>query len=553
MVKFSRRHFLGASLSSLALGSLTGCATSNSKVHRQDLPASSRLQLLFYADTHAHWLPGVAHPAANNLGPMSLLGQPPYITETNLLRALSVPATDQVAASWLTAQGARAQRPGLDQMGGYAVLAQALAQKRQQFGLEASLTLEGGQCWNGSGLASLTQGRYGPVSSQWLGAEVKIASEEAELWPQQTEHLYQELGQPVLTAVNPISYFKKGGVDLAVVGCVNPWQQFAQGFNEQDWLAQLQQQVNIAAANSNLVILLSDAGTNPNLWLASKLQGVDVILSSRGQDVWPQLVRVETGRGASIPVVLAGSQGQGYAELVLEAKAQGWQISLAYHPLFSSVEVAQPQVAAEITRLRASYASWLEKPLATAPGWLYRRDSLAGSWDQLIAEALKSSGAEFTLAPGLRHGLAVPPGGTITREHLLSLTGGYPASVFKVPASRSELQARLEAGADQFLSDDWFLHTSEDLPRLTGGGFTLRYQALAGQRIAALEWPVSSTSDKVQVAGWSPHYLAEGVTLWQLMEEWLLQQPAKWQLPEVERPSLAFVDGHPGWHPEALL
>lgn len=551
MLNFSRRQFLAASAAGLAAGSLSGCATGTKNTLRRKPPAQSALQLLFYADTHAQWQPIYVHPAANHLGPMSLLGQAPYITEQSRLASLGL-KSNSLAASWLTAQGARSGVQPFKQMGGYAVLAEALAEKRKAFGSEASLTLEGGQCWNASGLATLTQGRYGPLSSHWLGAEVRVASEEAALWPETVEQLYKDFKRPVLTAEQPIRYFTKSGVRIAVVGCVNPWQQFPQGFDEQAWLKGLQAQVNLAAKSASLVLLLSDAGTNPNLWLSTQLQGVDLILSSRGQDLWPQLVRVQSTQTA-IPVCFAGSQGQGFVELHLTAEGDAWHFDLQYHPLFSDVEPASPSVSQQITQLRAAYASWLDQPLATAPDWLYRRDVLAGSWDQIIAEALKTTGAELTLAPGLRHGVALPPGAVITRDHLLSLTAGYPATLFNLPANRSQLQSRLEVGADQLLSDDWFLHTSEDLPRLTGSHFLLRYQALAGQRISELNWPVASTSEQVKVAGWSTHYKGEGVALWQLMENWLRERPANWQLPEIEKPSLAFVDGHPGWHPEALL
>ncbi len=560
MLNFSRRQFLSAAAASIATSvaasSLSGCAASGQAAGVTP-PANAQLQLLFYADTHAQWQPVYAHPTANHLGPMSLLGQAPYLTEQQRLLALGL-KNQPMAAAWLTAKGARnqAQRlpsDKLGKMGGYAVLAQALADKRAAVGVDASLTLEGGQCWNGSGLATLTDGRYGPLSSHWLGAEVKIASEEAVLWPKNVAQLYSDFKRPVLTAEQPISYFTKSGVKIAVVGSVNPWQQFPQGFDEQQWLNGLQQQVNTATQSASLVILLCDAGTNPSLWLSSQLQGVDVILSSRGQDLWPQPVRVQSNSGTAIPVCFAGSQGQGFAELTLTAAGNRWQLAMQFHPLFTAVEPAQAAVAEQIIQLRTSYATWLDQPLAKAPDWLYRRDVLAGSWDQIIAEALKSTGAELTLAPGLRHGLALPPAAVITRDHLLSLTAGYSATLFNVPANRSELQSRLEVGADQLLSDDWFLHTSEDLPRLTGSHFVLRYQALAGQRISELAWPVASTSEKVRVAGWSTHYQGEGVALWQLIENWLKAQPANWQLPEIEQPSLAFVDGHPGWHPEALL
>jgi len=567
MLNFSRRQFLGAAAAGMAANALSGCATGSKITAENRLvpPANAQLQLLFYADTHAQWQPVYAHPAANHLGPMSLLGQAPYLTEQNRLAALGLQA-NPVAASWLTAQGARQQaqrfsNKELSKMGGYAVLAQALAEKREAFGLDASLTLEGGQCWNASGLATLTDGRYGPLSSHWLGADVRVASEEAVLWPNSLAQLYRDFKRPVLTAEQPVSYFTKAGVKIAVVGSVNPWQQFPQGFDELIWLQSLQEQVNLAAKSAHLVILLCDAGTNPSLWLSTQLEGVDVILSSRGQDLWPQPVRVQSNSGKAIPVCFAGSQGQGFVELQLTAQGDSWQLAMHYQPLFTEVEPAQVAVTQQITQLRAAYAGWLDQPLAKTPDWLYRRDVLAGSWDQIIAEALKTTGAELTLAPGLRHGLALPPGTVITRDHLLSLTAGYSAKVFNVPANRSELQSRLEVGADQLLSDDWFLHSSEDLPRLTGSHFVLRYQALAGQRISELEWPVASTSEKVRVAGWSTHYQneatsgeqIEGIALWQLLENWLKTQPKDWQLPDIEQPSLAFVDGHPGWHPEALL
>lgn len=549
MLKLSRRRFLQASAAGVAATSLAGCASSPGS--RRAVPQEGRLQLLFYADTHAHWLPVYSHPAANHLGPMALLGQAPYLTESSRLASLGI-AEETSAAAWLTASGARAQTSQLGRMGGYAALAAALQEKRQEFDVDASLTLEGGQCWSGSGLAQMSSGRHGPLSSHWLGAEVRVASDERRLWPGSYQQLDSNFRRPVLDASQPVTYFNKAGVELAVVGVTDPtWQKDA--FDEQAWLSEIQQQVDSAGQRASLVLLLSDAGTNPNFWLAQQLSGVDLILSSRGQDLWPQLVYPRQNNPAPIPVCLAGSQGQGFFELQVTAAGEGWQLQAEFHPVWSRLQTPDQEVVEQIRRLRAPYAGWLDQAVAKAPGWLYRRDALAGSWDQLIAEALKTTEADLTLTPGLRHGLAVPPGGQITRDHLLSLTAGFAAPVFNVGANRQQLRSRLEAGASQWLSDDLYLHTSEDLPRLTGSHYVLRYQAQAGQRVSELEWPAPSTSEQVRVAGWSAHYQGEGTPLWQLLEDWLRKRSADWQLPEIEKPSLAFVEGHPGWHPEALL
>ncbi|MDR9468570.1 hypothetical protein [Marinospirillum sp.] len=550
MPKLSRRRFLQASFASAAVAGFSGCASSSPALKRSP-PVEGELQLLFYADTHAHWQPVVPHPVANHLGPMALLGQAPYLTESSRLAALGI-AENTSAAAWLTASGARHQAGQLGRMGGYAALSAALQEQKNTLGEEKTLTLEGGQCWSGSGLAQMSSGRHGPLSSHWLGAEVRVASEEQRLWPASYADLYSTFQRPVLSDKHPVAYFHKVGVEVAVVGVTDPALQ-EEEFAEQDWLAGIQQQVKEAGQRASLVLLLSDAGTNPNFWLAQQLEGVDLILSSRGQDLWPQLVYPRQNNAAPVPVCLAGSQGQGFFSIQVKSSGSGWKLDAEFHPIWAELQEADAEIASQISRLRAPYAGWLDQPLATAPGWLYRRDALAGSWDQLIAEALKTSGADLTFAPGLRHGLAVAPGEAITREHLLSLTAGFDAPVFNVGANRQQLRSRLEAGASQWLSEALFLHTSEDLPRLTGSHYVLRYQAQAGQRVSELEWPAPSTSEQVRVAGWSLYYQGEGAPLWQLLEDWLRQRPEDWQLPDIEKPSLAFVEGHPGWHPEALL
>lgn len=558
--KINRRQFLSISTAGVAGSYLTGCATSSAGLNKAAAPTNSKVQLLFYADTNAQWLPNYVHPRANHLGPMSLLGQAPYLTEEVRLASLGLLsnqfANNQHTAKWLTAQAAR-ENPML--MGGYAVLAAKLKQLRQEAGADASLTLEGGGCWTGSGLATISQGNFAPTSSNWLGADVKVASNEQQLLADSYQNLYKEFDRPVLGSASTgqqknTAFFTKAGIKIAVIGCANPWQLYPQGFNEETLVSQLQEEINLAAKQASLILLLSDAGTNPSLWLAQRLVGVDVILASGGQDLWPQPLVTRVQGKPAIPVVLAGHNGQGLMQLELTAlDSSNWQLNAHYHPLFSQVEAEDAEVSRHLQQLRAPYASWLDLPLAEAPSWLFTQDSLSSSWSQLAAVALHTTGASLTLAPGLRQGLALPPSAKITREHLLSLTAGHTARVFQLTTSKEQLQSSLEAGASQLLSDDWFLHTNEDMPRLSGANYILRYQGLQGARIGELNWSASATSQQVSLAGWSKNYTGRGIEMWQLMEDFLKQQKTSWQLPQLEEPSLAFVDGHPGWRPAALL
>lgn len=553
--KLSRRQFFTFSTAGLASSYLTGCASSpkaSTTPSRLKVADASQVEVLFYADTNAHWQASYAHPVANHLGPFSLLGYPPYLTEEVRLANLGFMGK-QDAAPWLSTKAAR-QAPTL--MGGYAALAHQLNTLKLQLGEAACLTLEGGGCWAGSGLASLSQGEFSPTSSHWLGAEAKVVSSEAQLWPKHYQNLYQQFNRPLVGANQAPAFFTKAGVKIAVVGSTNPWQANPQGFNPQLWLSQLQQQVNLAAKQASLVILLSDAGTNPNLWLAQNLQGVAAILSSGSQDLWPQPIVTRHLSKASIPLITTGTNGQGFMQLTLvanKANPLGWDITANYHPVLAQLSPEDPQVAAEINQLSAPFNSWLNFKLAEAPTWLYTQDCLTSSWGQLMAASLATQGASLSLTPGLRQGLALPPGASLTRNHLLSLTAGHTAKVFKLTTSQEEVKNSLEAAASQLLSDQLFLHTSEDMPRLGGASYLLRYQGLNGNKIGELSWPASATSSELSVNGWSKHYQGQGIEVWQLMESYLLAQKTSWQLPEAPTPSLAFVDGHPGWHPAALL
>lgn len=557
--KFSRRQFFALSSAGVASSYLTACASTSSSLNKAQAPANSQVQVLFYADTNAQWLPSYVHPRANHLGPMSLLGQAPYLTEEVRLASLGL-THNQQAAKWLSAKAAR-QTPTL--MGGYAVLAAKLKQLRQEVGADASLTLEGGGCWAGSGIASLSQGSHAPTSSHWLGAEAKLASNEQQMWSASYQNLYKQLGLPVVGAAplnhqkpeqKNTAFFTKAGIKIAVIGVANPWANQPQGFNEATWLAAIQTEINQAAKQASLILVLSDAGTNPSLWLAQRLEGADAILASGGQDLWPQPLVTRVNGKPAIPVVLAGNNGQGLMQLEFAAlDNSNWQLKAHYHPLFTQFEHQDNNVKQQLLQLRAPYASWLDLPLAEAPSWLFSQDSLSSSWSQLAAAALHTTGASLTLSPGLRQGLALPPGAKITRDQLLSLTGGYSARVFQLTTTQEQLKTSLEAGASQLLGDDWFLHTNEDMPRLSGASYILRYQGLHQARIGELSWQASGTNSELSLAGWSKSYAGGGVEMWQLMEDFLKQQTTSWQLPELEEPSLAFVDGHPGWHPAALL
>ncbi len=509
---------------------------------------NAQLDLLYVADTLDARQPGQAVVPATRLGPVSHLGRAPWMTG----RSASI-AYPQLAPLLDASQATTAQ------LGGYAVLAALLEQLRGEAGAGNSLTLENGQGWNGSGLAYLTQGESGVQGSQLLGIEARVSSDERVLWPQRSTGLYRQVSAITLGAgladaqrqalgVQALHVFERGGARIAVVGVTDPYAQDQKASLKQ-WYQSLLPVFEQARHEADLVVAMADAGTGPGLWLAERVPQIDVLLCARGQDLWPAPVEVTQASGRRVPVLFAGCRGSGAFRLRCQRVAGQWQFDGRFFPAFEQqlAPAAQLRVAplqAQLHQQRAGHAAWLDQPLARAPQALWRRDTRGGSWDRLLHQALADDSSMPVLLPGLRYDYPLAAGAPITREHLISLTGGYPAPVVEAPAR--QVEQVLENAAEQLFGDPLLLDNSQDLPRWQGQAWSVSYSP-QGKRITGLE-PVQGLCRTFGLQFESQ----AGEPLWQRVEAWLARQPDNWQLAPLQLPEVRYVQGHPGWHPRQL-
>ncbi|MDH1659696.1 lipoprotein UxpA, partial [Pseudomonas mosselii] len=282
------------------------------------------LDLLYVADTLDARQPGQAVVPATRLGPVSHLGRAPWMSGPN------ASAGQPELAPLLDAGFA-----GQARTGGYAVLAALLEQLRAEAGSEQCLTLENGQCWNGSGLAYLTQGESGVQGSQLLGSEARVSSDERVLWPQRSAGLYRQSSSITLGAgladtqakalgVEGVKVFQRAGVRIAVVGVTDPYAQDQKASLKQ-WYQSLQPSFQQARREADLVVALADVGTGPGLWLAERVPEVDVLLCARGQDLWPAPVLASQASGRRVPVLFAGCRASGAFRLRCRQAGGQWQ------------------------------------------------------------------------------------------------------------------------------------------------------------------------------------------------------------------------------------
>ncbi|MBS9403135.1 hypothetical protein KG088_05785 [Halomonas sp. TRM85114] len=541
----TRRDLVRGGALGLATSWLGGCAVSTTP-QRRTLPAQARVELLYYADTLDARAPGFPVVPATRLGPAQRLGQPPWLTADSAMAMTSGPQ------SLLLPHQAR-HTP----VGGHAALAAHLEGLRDTLGKARTLTLENGQCWNGSGLCHLTRGEAGLAASRMLGAEARVSSDERLLWPDQVAGLYRAFEGPVLgllgeepnpaSAVRPLALFDRGGARVAVVGVTDP--HAADETRPLDaWYRDVERRTREASDQADLVIVLADCGTGAGIWLAERLAAADLLLCARGQDFWPALVSVRQPEGRTLPVCFPGCRAAGAFQLSCSPGGQGWRVETRFHLADAGqLEGEARRLAGELQQRleadRAPFANWLDTPLAWAPHWLWRRDTVGGSWDAVINDALLSQGsADLALSPGWRHDVVLPPGSPITRDHLVSLTGGHEARLVELETKAHDLRPLLERASDHCFGSPSLLDTSQDLPRLRGAEWGCRYTAEVGRRIELGDLPGT------RLATWQPGTNA-GESLWQRLEVYLGERPEGWTLPPMPTVRLAGVSGHPGWHP----
>jgi sulfur-oxidizing protein SoxB len=193
--------------------------------------------------------------------------------------------------------------------------------------------------------------------------------------------------------------------------------------------------------------------------------------------------------------------------------------------LDANLEPADADMQEHIDRARAPFRARLAEPLATTAATLWRRGNFAGSWDQLILDAiLEVQGVEIAFSPGFRWGTSLLAGETITREALMDqLAITYPTATV-TEMSGATIKTVLEDVADNLFNPDPYYQQGGDMVRVGGLTYRCAPEAPMGTRIDDLRLrgkPLEA--DRVyKVGGWaSVAENASGPPIWDVVETWL--------------------------------
>jgi len=551
----TRREFLQVAAAAAGLGSLGSGfwrAVAAERLRQQDLlrfTPKGQVTLLHLADLHAQLVPIYFREPSINIGVGEMKGHFPHITGDDLLKAAGVEPGSH-AAYVLSSSNFEALARTYGRVGGVDRMATLIKAVRAERGAERTLLLDGGDALQGSYTALESKGGDMVDVLHRLGVEATTGHWEFTLGARRIEELF---GNRERTGTAPMSFlagnivetdfeepvfhaaklFERGGLKIAVIGQAFPYTPIANPrWMMPNWSFGIREetvrwQVETArAGGADLVVLLSHNGFDVDRKLASRVPGINVILTAHTHDALPFPVQV----GKTL-LVASGSHGKFLSRLDLDVR-QGEIADYAYAliPVLADAIEPDPEMSALIQQIRAPHMAMLDTELARTESLLYRRGNFNGTLDDVICEAMLSErDAEISLSPGFRWGATLLPGQAITWEDVYNATAmTYPAC-YRTEMSGRMLKDILEDVADNLFNPDPYYQQGGDMVRVGGLGFTIDVDATMGRRISNLTLlrtgaPLEAARNYV-VAGWaSVNQATEGPPIWDIVAAYLKRQ-----------------------------
>ncbi len=539
-----------------------------------DIPTIGNARIIHTCDTHAQLNPVYYREPNVNLGFGDYKNLSPHIVGNALLNQHGI-KKDSALAYALSHQNIDELAHKYGRMGGFSHIMTLTEQLRNSAGKNNTLHLDSGDMWQGSATAFYTQGADMVAASNLLGIDAMVGHWEY-TYPEQIirknianfngEFLSQNVfvkeeatfdnievyNEDTGHVFKPYSIREIGGNRVAIIGQSFPYTTIS---NPQrfipDWTfgiraEELQTLINHIRVNEKIgiIILLSHNGSDLDVALARKVNGIDFILGGHTHDI----LYKERIIGNTV-IINTGSVGKFVGCLDIDIKNNKvakyqWRAI----PVFANLLPAHPQMQQHIDTVRAPHEKALSEVLSTTDTLLYRRGNFNGTIDQLITDALHHYyDTDIALSPGFRWGPSIASG-NITFEDIMNTTAiSYPET-FSRQMKGSDIKDTLEAIADNLYHEDPFYQQGGDMVRVSGINYTLHPQGTFGNRISDIRLDngslLNSTTDYT-VSGWATSNLSDGPPIWDVVSTYL-KTKQKVSFEHLNQPKLKDVKDNAG-------
>jgi sulfur-oxidizing protein SoxB len=577
-MKIRRRDFLKFSGAAALSGGLARTARTADSPSIYDVERFGNARILHMTDTHAQLQPVFFRESSVNIGLGDMAGKPPHLVGKAFLDRFGI-SPDSADAYAFTSLDFEKSAVRFGKLGGFAHLKTLIDKLRSDVGQHKSLLLDGGDLWQGSGLANSMQGADMVEAANLLGIEAMTGHWEFTYGEQalrknlqnfkgeflaQNVFLTEEAKFNDAKAFDPASgrVFKPsvikqiGGYRVAVIGQAFPYVPVAHPKRfTPDWTFgirddELQKLVTHHRDTDKVdcVVLLSHNGMDVDLKLASRVSGIDVILGGHTHDAVPQPVLVKNSGGATI-VTSAGSNGKFLAVLDLDlTKGRVKDVRYKLLPVYSELLKPDAAMQALVDRLRATHPKEWTDRVATADRLLFRRGNFSGPMDKLICDALRNQlNAEIALSPGFRWGLTALAGQTLAMEDLLTETAITYPETYVQTMTGAQIKDVLEDVCDNLFNADPYYQQGGDMVRVRGLTYTCTPAETIGKRISDLKLDKGHALEagkSYKVAGWASVNQQSGKPVWDVFADYL--RSGETLLPNGKTVTLKGVEGNPG-------
>ncbi len=523
-----------------------------------DIGRFGNARILHMTDTHAQLAPVYFREPSVNIGVGSMTGQPPHLVGRAFLKHFGIEPKGRLAHAFTYLDFEEsAHRYG--RLGGFAHLKTLIDKLRAEVGDSRSLLLDGGDLWQGSGLANAMQGEDMIDASNLLGIEAMTGHWEftygeeklrANLKRFKGDFLAQNVFLTEEAAFNDAPAFDKdsgrvfkssavkevGGFRIGIIGQAFPYVPVAHPKRfTPDWTfgirdVDLQKVINGLRQSEKVdaIILLSHNGMDVDLKLATRVTGIDVILGGHTHDAVPKPVQV-TNAGGKTLVTNAGSSGKFLGVLDLELR-KGAVTHVRYRllPIFAGLLKPDAEMQAFLERVRRPHVERFGEKLALSGDLLYRRGNFNGTMDQLICDALRMElDAELALTPGFRWGNTLLPGEPISMEDILAQTAITYPEVYVQEMTGAQIKDVMEDVCDNLFNIDPYYQQGGDMVRIGGMDYACAPMETVGKRISdmTLDDGRKLEADKTyKVAGWASVNPQQGKPVWDVFASYLRRQ-----------------------------